>query len=170
RWYAFGQGGWDRNTFAGFDNRWLGTAGVGWLAIDRGNMILKFDLGPTFTSEDPVFGATREFAGVRLAYDYLHRLTSSADYVSVLVVDEDLDDTDDLRADWLNAIEVAISDRVALKSGLRVLWRNQPLSQGPALFDADGTPIDDGSGSQVLVPYELDDLDTMFTTALVLKL
>lgn len=170
RWYTFGQGGWDRNTFAGFDNRWSGAAGLGWIAFDREKMILKFDLAGTFTSEEPVFGESAEFAGIRFAYDYLHHLTSSTDYISLLVVDENLDDTGDLRADWYNAVEVAISEKLALKSGLRLLWRNQPLSQGLPLVDPAGTPIEDGSGNQVLVPYELDALDTIFTTALVLTM
>jgi len=170
RWYAFGQGGWDRNTFSGYDNRWLGALGVGWIAVDREKMTLKFDLAGTFTSEDPVFGETKEFAGLRFAYDYLNHLTSSTDFLSTLVVDENLKDTEDLRADWYNALQVSISEKIALKAGLRLLWRNQPLEQGVPLFGTDGSPIVDGDGNQVQVPYELDSLDTIFTTALVLKL
>ncbi len=170
RWYTFAQGGWDRNTFAGYDSRWLGALGVGWIAVDREKMHLKFDVAGTFTSEDPVFGATREFGGIRLAYDYLNHLTSNTDFISTLIVDENLNETSDLRADWYNALEVSLSERIALKTGFRVLWRNDPLTQGIALFDPDGNPVDDGTGAQVQVPYELDAFDTMFTTALVLKL
>jgi putative salt-induced outer membrane protein YdiY len=170
RWYTFAQGGWDRNTFAGYDNRWLGALGAGWIAVDREKMTLKLDLAGTFTSEEPVFGETREFAGLRFAYDYLHHLTSNTDYVSTLTVDENLKDTDDLRADWYNALQVSISEKVALKTGLRLLWRNQPLEEGVPLFGTDGSPIVDGDGNQVQVPYELDPLDTIFTTALVLKI
>ncbi|MFO7587322.1 MAG: hypothetical protein R6X22_04535, partial [Gemmatimonadota bacterium] len=53
----------------------------------------RLDIGPGETTGDlPILHTYPDAPKLRLAYDYLHRLTSSADYVSVLVVDEDLDD------------------------------------------------------------------------------
>ena len=76
--------------------------------------------------------------------------------VSLLVVDENLNDTEDLRADWTNSLTVAMSERLALKTSLQVLFDNQPSLTAVPLGD-----------SEVLTP--LDKVDSIFTVALVVN-
>lgn len=161
RSYAYGSGGWVRNRFAGVDNRWTGAAGVGYRLIDGEHTTWTADLGATVTSEDPIAGETDSFAGLRLTWDLGHRLTQTTRFTSKLVVDENLSETEDLRAEFDNAIAVDISDALALKTGLKLLFDNLPSLAEVDLFAAPGGPV---TGT-VLVP--LDEVDTQLTVALV---
>lgn len=170
RWYTFAIAGWSRNTFAGFDNRWQGALGLGWFAVDTDRTKLRLDLAGTYTSEDPIVGPTNDFAGVRFGYDYVQHLSEKSNFYSTLVLDENLKNTDDLRADWYNAIEFSITELIFLKTSFRVLWRNDPLLEELPLFDTNGDPVLTPGGDQVTVPAQLDPVDTYFLTSLVLKI
>ncbi|MCL7956506.1 MAG: DUF481 domain-containing protein [marine benthic group bacterium] len=169
-WYTFAIAGWNRNRFAGFDNRWQGALGVGWFAVDTDRTKLRLDVAGTYTSEDPTLGATNEFAGVRFGYDYTQHLSEKSSFYSVLILDENLKDTGDLRADWYNAIEVSITDLLYLKTSYRIQWRNEPLFEALPLLDSNGDPILTPGGDPVRVPVQLDSTDTFFLTSLVFKI
>ncbi len=170
RIYAFTIAGWERNRFAGFDDRIQGALGLGWFAVDTERTKLRFDAAATYTSESPVLGDQNNFGGIRLAYDYEQHLSESTTFLSILVVDENLKNTDDLRADWFNALELSITDTIFLRTSLRLQWRNDPLFESLPLFDEDGKEVLDENGDQVTVPSQLDSLDTYFVTSLVLKI
>lgn len=161
RSYAYGSGGWVRNRFAGIDNRWTGAAGIGYRLVDGERTSWTVDLGATVTSEDPIVGETDSFAGLRLTWDLGHRLTETARFTSVLVVDENLSESEDLRASFDNAIAVDISDVLALKTGLKLQFDNMPSLEEVDLVAVPGGPV---TGT-VLVP--LDEVDTQLTVALV---
>ncbi len=111
----------------------------------------------TYTIQEDVVeapGVDDSFFGLRGSYDFFHTLTESTGLSSVLVVDQNLNTPEDLRADWTNSIAVAMSERLALKTSLRLLFDNEPA------FTA--VPLGDG---QVLTP--LGKVDTVFTVAIV---
>ena len=166
-WYAYGFGGWERNTFAGFDNRYTGAAGVGRQFVDTENTKLKIDLGGTYVNQQdviPVPGRAESFGGLRLTADWIQTITSNTDFTSNLILDQNLNDTDDLRANWLNALSIAMSETLALRTSLQLLWDNQPSQALVPLFAPGGTdPI-----GTALAP--LNELDTFFTVALVVDL
>jgi len=155
--FFFGGADWDRNTFAGIQNRWGFVTGAGKSWFDQETRRLKTDLGVTYTLQDDVAkapGADDSFLGLRGSYDYFRKLTGTTDFSSVLVVDQNLKMTEDLRADWTNSMAVAMSERLALKVGLQVLY-----DKDPALA---AVPLGDG---EVFTP--LDKVDTLFTVAFV---
>lgn len=164
RSYLYGSGGWVRNRFAGIDNRWTGAAGLGWKLIESERTAFQADLAATVTSEQPLVGETESFAGLRFTWDLSHALTETTKLTSALVVDENLSDTEDLRADLDNAIAVDISDALALKTGVKLLFDNQPALEEVALLSAPGGP----ATGTVSVP--LDKLDTQFTVALIVRM
>lgn len=170
RVYAFTIGGWERNPFAGFDDRWQGALGAGWIAIDKDRTKLDIDVAGTWTSESPVVGGKNDFGGVRLAYAFEQHVAEKTLFLSTLVLDQNLNNTDDLRADWFNAIEVSITDLIFLRTSYRIMWRNEPLFESLPLYDAAGDPVLDGGGNQVEVPSQLNSTDTYFVTSLVLKI
>ncbi|HUF75343.1 MAG TPA: MscL family protein, partial [Longimicrobiales bacterium] len=162
--YGFAGLGWDRNTFAGVQNRYASVLGLGrtWFDGDAGR--LKTDLGATFTVQkdvDPAPDADDAFAGVRLTVEAARRLTETVGYSSTLLVDENLEDTEDLRADWTHSLTVALSQSLAFKTSLQLLFDNQPALIPVPLS---GAP----AGTTVLVPS--DELDTALTVALVITL
>ena len=170
RWYTFAIGGWSRNRFAGYDDKWQGALGVGWIAIDTEKTKLDLDIAGTYTSESPVLGQKNEFGGIRLAYGFEQHIAESTTFFSNLVLDQNLRETEDLRADWFNALEISITDLVFLRTSLRILWRNDPLDETLPLYDQSGNPVLDGNGDPVGVPSQLDPVDTYFLTSLGLKI
>ena len=120
--YLFGGAGWDRNTFAGIQNRYAIVVGAGLAWFDEEARRFKTDLGLTYTIQDDVVpnpSVEDSFGGIRATLDFFQTLSASTDFASLLVVDENLNESDDLRGDWTNSITVAMSDNLALKASLR---------------------------------------------------
>jgi putative salt-induced outer membrane protein YdiY len=160
--FAYGGAGWERNTFAGFDNRTSFAGGLGNIWVEKERTRFRTDYGVTYTIQDDVASSGSDtFAGARFSWDYWQRLTESTNFISMLIVDENLNDTDDLRGDLTNALSVAISDNLAFRTSLQLLWDNQPSLAGVLLEQPLGTP----TGDTIFV--ELDKLDTVLSVALV---
>jgi putative salt-induced outer membrane protein YdiY len=167
RFFVTGGAEWLRNTFAGVDSRYVLIGGAGNLWADREAFRLSTDYALTYTVEDPVVDdpeASDSFLGLRAGYELFRSLTATTDFESELVADWNLDNTGDVKLEWRNATPVSISDRLALKPSLRLLWRNEPALASVPLVDTGGTP----TGESVQVP--LEKLDTFFTLALVVTL
>jgi putative salt-induced outer membrane protein YdiY len=155
--FIFGGAGWDRNTFAGIQNRYALVSGAGKAWFDEEARRFKTDLGFTYTIQDDVVenpAADDSFFGLRGSYDYFRKLTETADLASALVVDQNLNTSDDFRADWTNSLAVAMSERLALKTSLQILYDKDPALTSVPLGD-----------SEVLTP--LGNVDTVFTVAIV---
>lgn len=163
-WYA--GAGWDRNRFAGIENRYIGIGGVGNVWLDREDLKFRTDYALTLTRQrnvvfDPDFDET--FAGVRASWAYLNALGATTVYTNTLVVDDNLEDTPDLRADMTNSVAVSMNDHLALKVGLQLLYDNRPSLKR---IELRATPDGPATGE---VDVELDELDVIFTTALVVN-
>ncbi|HXU31532.1 MAG TPA: DUF481 domain-containing protein [Thermoanaerobaculia bacterium] len=159
-YFWFAGAGWERNTFAGFDARYQGVAGVGRKWLDGESTKFRTDLGLTYTSQKNVIGSTDEFAGVRFSWDFSRKLGSSTTFANVLALDTNFDESADYRVDTLSTLGVAMSDRLAIQIGLRLLYDHQP---GFERVEVTGLP------TRRFFVRELADLDSIFTTALVYK-
>ena len=165
--FLFTGAGWDRNTFAGVQNRFAFVGGVGRAWVESETSRFKTDVGGTLTIQkdvEPAPGADESFAGVRFTVDAMRKLSETTEFSSVLVVDENVEDTEDLRADWLNSLSVSISESLALKTSLQLLFDNQPALLGVPLESLPGVP----TGDTVLTPG--NEIDSVFTVTLVIKL
>lgn len=160
-WY--GGAGWKRNRFSGIKNLYSGAAGLGNTWFETDEATFKTEYAATFTRQEDLEGgpdAARSFAGARISWEYERQLTDNTRYTNTLVLDENLKETQDFRADMLNALQVAMSSNLALKVGLLMLYDNQPSFVKAAdpldLLPADTTAL-----------VELKKLDTIFTVSLV---
>ncbi|MGE0157997.1 MAG: DUF481 domain-containing protein [Gemmatimonadales bacterium] len=163
--FAFGGGGWDRNTFAGVENRYQFVAGLGRTWIDGESGRLKTDIGATYTIQRDVApkpGSDDEFFGFRASVEARRQLTTSADYTSTLIADQNLETSRDLRADWTNSVAVSISEGLALKTSLQVLYDAQPANVPVPLFDTGGTQIG-------TVSARGEEIDRVMTFTLVVR-
>ena len=166
--FWFAGAGWDRNEFAGIANRYTGFGGFGNTWADRDDLKFRTDYGLTYTKQDDVVEnpeVNDAFMGFRFSWSYLHRFSDATTYGNDLVLDENLDETSDFRADMTNWVTVTMSERLALKVSLQWLYDNRPSFEQIDLFDID--PALPGATLLGQVPRELDDLDTIFTTSLV---
>jgi putative salt-induced outer membrane protein YdiY len=155
--FIFGGADWDRNTFSGIQNRYGFVSGGGKAWFEEDTRKLKTDLGLTYTIQEDVVetpGADDSFLGLRGSYDFFHKLSETAALTSVLAVDQNLEMPEDLRADWTNSLAVAMSEKLALKTTLQILFDNEPALTAVPLGD-----------TEVLTP--LGKVDTVFTVAIV---
>ena len=111
---------------------------------------------------------------MRLSSNFLYKWSEAGSYGNDTIVDDNLEDTSDLRVNMTNWVAVNMSTHLALKVSLQWLYDHQPALVNANLFTADpddgGVPVDanlDGVQDQVAV--EADTLDSIFTTALVIK-
>lgn len=160
-WYA--GGGWERDRFAGIDNRYSTGAGIGLTHFADENRRFKTTYGVTFTRQEDLSGVEDEFAGLQFTSLYFRQLNDSTEYGNDLVVDYNLDESDDWRGDMTNWLAVAMNERLALKLSLQLKYDNLPSAQLVPLESS--LPQFDG----VLVPVPLDELDSIFSVALVIN-
>lgn len=177
KFFTFGGTDWQRNTFAGIDSRMLFALGAGntWAETDRVKFKSDYSFTYTFQQDvvdNPFFKTS--FPGVRLQFDLAWKPTGSTEFTSDFIGDwmfskdadapaNDAEDGQDLRADFTNALSVAISSKLALKPSWQLLWRNDPALTTVSLVDAGGAD----TGETVLVP--LQRLDSVFKLALVVN-
>lgn len=157
--------GWERNTFAGFESRLSAMLlGVGNMWIDDETTRLKSDYGVTLTAQKDVISdpdKSSAFVGLRVTTSLRRRLTATANLESTLILDENLVDTGDLRADLTSSLALDVNHLLAVKTGLRFVWDNEPALMEAPLQQPGGTP----TGETVLVSR--NKLDSTFTIALV---
>jgi len=161
-WYA--GTGWERNTFAGIENRYSWGGGVGTAWVDDDRSTFKTGYGLTYTVQDDVAETTDgndTFGGLRLSYDYRRQLTANTEFTSLFVADENLQETEDFRTDLNNAVAVSMNSRLALKVSWQLLYDNLPSLVGIPLMGVNGSP----TGETVFT--ELDTVDNLLTFALV---
>ena len=161
-WYA--GTGWERNTFAGIENRYSWGGGVGNTWVDDDASIFKTGYGFTYTVQDDVAETTDgndTFGGLRLSYDYRRQLTANTEFTSLFVADENLQETEDFRTDLINAVAVSMSSQLALKVSWQLLYDHLPSLVGISLMGVNGLQTGD------TVFTELDTVDNLLTFALV---
>jgi hypothetical protein len=132
RFFWNAAGSFERDKFAGLDNRLVAFLGVGYRFENRDKTGL-FDLtaGPTYTTQKEVIDdpeTVNQFAGARVAAtgDYKFGDTKNSTFSSQLVVDENLQDTADLRSNWVNRLTVAMGRRLSVNLSAQLVYDNQP--------------------------------------------
>ena len=154
--------GWERNRFSGIDNRWLVDTGIGYIFLNNDRTSFRGTLGLTYTDEQYTVedGRDGSFVGARLGWDFSRKLFQNTTFTHTLLLDENLEETDDLRADAQFGLHVAMSSRLGLKVNWRLLWDNQPaLAEFPLYVGGVDT------GVEVFAPYK--ELDQGFSVSLV---
>jgi Protein of unknown function, DUF481 len=137
----------ERDVFAGLDYRAAGAGGVGYLWQKPDNSSLfRAGIAATYTSQEEVINdpdTEDSFFGARLTLDGEKRFGDrfQNQFTSNLIVDENLQDTEDLRFNWQNALAVSMSQRMALKFGVGLLFDNQPQLVDVPLFTINGAEV-----------------------------
>ena len=117
-----------------------GGVGTTWHKTDRA--LFRTAYGVTFTDEDLVVEGANRFGGYRLYCGLKLPVAASSSFDSELTTDGSFDESDNVRADWLNGLSVAMTSKVALKSSIRLLFRNKPALEILELrSSSDGAPI-----------------------------
>lgn len=163
--FIYGSGGWERNTFAGFNHRYSVATGIGKAWVDSEESLFKTDIGATYTlQKDVEVNPDRDegYFGLRANIEGRKALSPSAEISTILVLDENLNYTEDFRADWTASIAVDLTEGLAFKTSYQILFDNDPALVSAPLFTGG---VENGT---VLVPSK--ELDSFLTLSLVIKL
>lgn len=168
-WNVGGTG--ERDQFAGLDYRLTGVLGVGYIFTSpQQSGSFSAGIGATYTTQEetvPDPETEDNFFGVRFTANGEARFGEQKQnaFTSDLVVDENLQDTDDLRFNWINAISAALTrnNRLALKVGLQLTYDNQPQLVEFPIFTSGG--VDTG----FVINGPAEKLDASLTVSLVLN-
>ena len=160
-----GQAGlsWDRNRFAGVDDRVMVTTGFGLAWVERARAQLKSSAALTYTVRQYVGEDWESFAGFRLTVQGEQKVFESSSVSTNFIFDDNLKKTSDWRFDWINSVTASISKSLALKVSLRTIFTHIPALQSLSLFD----PLGEPTGLFVYVP--LKQLDMFLTTSIVIN-
>ena len=151
-----------RDQPANINHLYVLAGGLGTTWKNSPELFFRTGYGLTYTNEDLELEGDNQFAGYRLYYRLKALVATSTTAESELTFDGSFETGDDFRTDWLNSVTVAINSRMALKSSLRLLFRNLPALEAIGLRNAAGVTIG-------TVQVEKHALDTNFTTSLVIK-
>ncbi len=157
---------WESNEFAGFDSRSIGLVGAGHRWWSHDTSVFSTDYAVTYTIQDDLIeapDADDSFLGARFSYEYKRSLNQSTTYGSDLILDLNLDETDDWRGDMNHWLAVDMTERLALKVNYRLLYDNLPSLTAVVVIPEDRAVL----GNTILA--ELDDLDTALSIALVVS-
>lgn len=147
----------ERDKFAGLNSRLTGVAGVGllWQSV-QGSGFVKAGVAGTYTAQDEVIDdpeTENQFAGARFTLDGEKRFGDQFQhaFTSNLIVDENLQNTDDLRANWQTALAAAVSQKMQLKAGVQLAFDNDPqLIDYPAVVALGGGLFRDAEAADIL--------------------
>ena len=167
--FWFAGTGWDKNEPAGIDSRKAAFAGVGNIWRKSAKIRFRTDYAVSYTDQEDVVSSVRsvgKFAGLRASWIYRHKLNKMTKYSNDLVLDYGLEESANWRADMINAVAATLNSRLALKVSLQHLYNNLP--------PIELLPVVDGAGMPVVpavpdIEFELDELDTVFSTSLVIN-
>jgi hypothetical protein len=161
----------DRDRFAGLESRILAKAGVGYLWVNREDARFATGLAATFAAQDDVVEdpeTSASFVGLQFVADGERRFGGGRQHIfkSKLVLDENLQDTDDLRLTWDNSLAAAMTRTLALKVGFLVAFDNLPqLVEFPLYIPtAQGLALSD-----LVVPGRAEKVDITATVSLVIN-
>ncbi|MCB1049880.1 MAG: DUF481 domain-containing protein [Acidobacteria bacterium] len=155
---------WDRNEPAGIKNRYAASVGITNQWRDTDTRKFRTSYGLQYTDETPVDEPPNfdgAYAGLRFELNHFHGFTERTKFANDWVSVFNLEEGEDWRSDMKLAVISNLSDKMALKIGLNLIYDNQPAFKKIPLL-TDGSP----SGT---VLYELDELDYVFTTSIVLN-
>lgn len=164
RTFWFATGSWNRNEFAGIRNRVQAAGGMGNAWLDSSRRRFRTTYGLSVTHQVDVVGADGPedtFTGLRATAEYWRKLTGNTELETNLIVDENLNQTEDLRFEWVSSVNVSMTDHLALKVSLGVQFDKLPSLVDARVVDAQGNL----TGRTISVPA--DKVDTDLTTALV---
>jgi putative salt-induced outer membrane protein YdiY len=160
---AQGGASWDRNRFAGVDDRFIFTGGFGYAWVERPATVIKTSAGLTYTLRQYVGQDMKSFAGFRIATSGDHKVSKSSSLATLFVFDQNLRRGADWRFDWTNSVTASISKSFALKVSLRSLYAHLPANQNVPLLDPLGEPMG------LFVPFPLKHLDLFLTSSIVVN-
>ncbi len=123
--------GWrgEQNRFAGIDLRSVVDLGVSWKAIQGTRWEMETSGSVTWNHEDQVGSATSaDNIGLLLSAVSEVKISDSASTTQKVVVEPNLEDSDDYRVDVMITVESSLTGLLALRFGFNYRYDNDPVT------------------------------------------
>ena len=128
RWDFFAGLKGEQDEFAGLDQRLLVEIGGAFKAISKPKHTLVGEIGLTWTDENRIAPAEDEDSiGALLGFTDTWKLSETSILEERLIFYPNFDDSDDWRIDYQIGLTAALTDRLAVKLGYELRYRNQPI-------------------------------------------
>jgi len=161
---------WYQNFFAGIDDRYIVSGGIGYTFVKTARHLFKGEAGLDFTRQDPLGNpdpnvpgsdvlATTDFLGMRGYLGYEFKINDKSKLTEDLNMFGNWDDSNAWRVNSVTALTAGLTDNLALKVSYTVLYSNDPPTKQVL--------ADPGPGSPAYYQYE--STDTILAVALVVN-
>jgi putative salt-induced outer membrane protein len=127
RVYAYGLAGWNKNRFAGLEQRYYGGAGVGVKFLAGPAHFLLGELGVNGTREEYTDGAHSTFPTGRAFAKYEYALSEKSRFSQSVEYLHDFEDSQHYRIDSETALSAALTDVFSLKAAYAVKYDHEPV-------------------------------------------
>jgi putative salt-induced outer membrane protein YdiY len=136
RWSVFAGLSWARDTFGGFENRYIAEAGAEYLAIKTAKHTLSFDAGLTWTTEDQIrtddvtgreYTESENWFGGVAGLKWEWAFSESASLSERVLYYPNFDTSSDWRVGSDTAVTADLTKLLALQFSYLVRYRNQPI-------------------------------------------
>ncbi len=145
RTYLYLLGGWLRDEFAGFENRYHVGPGIGRKFIDGPTHSLRAEIGANWAREDYVVQDTEDFLEGRGFGHYAYAIAEGNKFTQSIEYLHDFKDNDNFKILTVTAVTSALTKALAIKIAYEVRYQNRP------------------------VPDDLKKTDTIFSASLVVS-
>ena len=164
RMYWFALLGWERNEPAGLSSRLAAGGGVGniWYENESGHFKTSYGANYTWESYTSDELDNDNYIGGNVTLDWLWKFSPNASFQTVDTLFLNFMTMDDWRISSNNALTVQMNKLLAVKVGLTFLYDNEPATIDYPVYGRYGDTTDNTKS------IEADELDTIFTTALVI--
>ncbi len=113
--YLYERFSWEKNRFAGFRNRWDGSAGLGRNLLNKPKDKLDGELGAGYLNEERIDSPRYDFASGRAYAKYVRLFSETADFSQSVEYIHNFDDTDGYHVNTETALRAALTTKVSLK-------------------------------------------------------
>jgi putative salt-induced outer membrane protein len=122
RIYAYGLGGWERNTFAGFTRRFTESVGVGYQVFKDDDMYLELTAGPALQQTRYVDGRTDRDTTARAGLDFGWEFMDDVMFTEKAAIL--------IGSQWTSttAVTVSLMDALSARASFDVIHENNPLA------------------------------------------
>jgi putative salt-induced outer membrane protein YdiY len=116
---AFEVFSWDKNRFAGIQDRYNGSAGYGRELISFSSDTVNGEIGEGYINEDRIDAPRNDFASTRAYAKYVHTLSATARFTQEVEFLNDDHNSKDYRLNTETAIIASLSSHLALKASYK---------------------------------------------------
>jgi putative salt-induced outer membrane protein len=124
--YVYEKGGWDKNRFAGYRNRWDGSGGYGREILALSSDTLVGEIGEGYVNEERIDAPRNDFASTRAYAKFTQILSATAQFTQDAEYIHDDSDRKDYRLNTETALIASLSTHLALKASYKWNRVGQP--------------------------------------------